>query len=781
MTVSPILKRLDASVDDFYMELEICDDIVYERHENKRSGDIIYNYRDIFYKTTTLTKKEDRVENIYVLGDAGAGKSTWCLKLINMWLKGFDEKKKFTSNEKIMLEFDVVFFVALRHASKEIDLIEMIRNQIFDQTPVFYDHSMTVLSEEPEKCLVIVDGLDEWNPPGVKISSPFGKTSKLPGRRNLNHCTVLTTSRPWKLNEVKPAYNNVDRAVIIRGFERSSSISVLSGKVIDKLVEKDINPHKSCDENKGGKQVNDFESEVKKLFNMTNSSNDYPDLMKIPLILIFMVLRWFKDGALEKTMTGNYSSLIENILDHEEGYKRSGQNLDYDGRLSRITDIDQAKKEWSSKVDMLPECLKERAMIKQYSGILLTLSKIAFDGLFDGLGNQLIFNEEEILEQLTPLELEVSVKSGILSKTSLVGGSSYEKSKLSFLHKTVQEYLAAVFMIVDMKDGTSLDIFKHICRYDKIQEMENVIMFVCGLDADLGSALINHISYEERGVMQVSEKFYQSPTHFYFKCYKELQMESGIKLPLNYFVLEHWHHAKDFLELLKASDDKISYGKIGLFYEAEIRQPKLLEYFPPINLATSNLTSLVLETITLDCSDSVKVFELLKLKNLHISCLDCKCQVTDVDKEIRCCLNLDFSNCINIEKVEVSNVSLCKLSLSGRRLVKLGLEYLMLCHIEVCTGILETSKENHETNEDVGDGCNKSTNIDCVHHTIDLMLIQHCEKSEIVHVNQSSDLACPSLIVRLYREGNKQCEIKNFRIIAEMVLRRQQTHYAVLP
>ena len=630
------------------MELEIVDDLVYERHGNRMSGDIVKYYRDIFYKgylvkdTEGKTKTEkSKVENIYVLGDAGAGKSTWCLKLINMWLQGQTGNnsmlcKEFTVNEKMMHEFDVVFFVALRHASQEINLIEIIGNQIFDQIPRLLDYSKSVLLEEPEKCLVIVDGLDEWNPPGVHISSPFGKTSKLPGRRDLNHCTVLTTSRPWKLNEVKPSYQAVDRAVIIRGFECESSIRVLAGKVINKLVEKDIKLDTSYNESKS-KEIDDFECEVKKSFNMTTSNSDYPELMKIPLILIFMVLRWYKYGTLERTMTGNYLSLIENILDHEEGYQSSksefGQGSDYDGRLSRILNIDQAKTEWSAKVDLLPECMKNKTICAQYCGLLIKLGTIAFDALFDGQGNQLIFNEKIILEKLTPKELEVSIKSGILSKSSIVGGSSYELSKLSFLHKTVQEFMAALHLITDVNSGihVSMQKFEEVCStYSKIYEMENVIMFVCGLDSNMAKRVINHISKVEKSRMSFNQ-YDQISTQFYFKCLKEIKERSGNtcpKLPLNSFKLEQWHHATDFIELLKGSDNKISFGKISSFYEPGREQPKLMEYFPSRNFATSGLTTLVLESITLDCSDrAIKRFELQYLKSLHIGRLGCICMI----------------------------------------------------------------------------------------------------------------------------------------------------------
>lgn len=51
-----------------------------------------------------------------------------------------------------------------------------------------------------EKCLIILDGLDEWT---SSCRAARGVNKGIPGRQAIHNCTVLTTYRPWKLEAIQ--------------------------------------------------------------------------------------------------------------------------------------------------------------------------------------------------------------------------------------------------------------------------------------------------------------------------------------------------------------------------------------------------------------------------------------------------------------------------------------------------------------------------------------------------------------------------------------------------
>ncbi|KAH3853040.1 hypothetical protein DPMN_095563 [Dreissena polymorpha] len=74
-----------------------------------------------------------------------------------------------------------------------------------DKRDVMYTLLLKII--ETEMCLVVRDGLDEWVAPGgSNLAEPslagFPKDT----------CTVLTTSRPWKLADERIKNSQIDRS-----------------------------------------------------------------------------------------------------------------------------------------------------------------------------------------------------------------------------------------------------------------------------------------------------------------------------------------------------------------------------------------------------------------------------------------------------------------------------------------------------------------------------------------------------------------------------------------
>ncbi|XP_053388437.1 uncharacterized protein LOC128551559 [Mercenaria mercenaria] len=774
--ISPLLKKLDARVDDFYMELNVCDELVHERGSNRTTtqgyNNIVSNYRDIFYK------ENKRVENIFVLGDAGVGKSTWCLKLIDSWINSMKKQEsgpqtKLNEDEKMLHEFDIVLFISLRHASKEVDLTEMIRNQIFPQTPNLFEYAEDILKEEPEKCLVVVDGLDEWNTPESSLSSPLGQDPSFPGRKDMNHCTVLTTTRPWKLDDIRPSYATIDRAIIIKGIKSNINVGDLARKVISKL-----NQNESHQINSNKKNAEDFVQEVKSRFHVKYG---LPDLMIIPLIAIFMVLKWFKDGSLESTMAGNYSSLLENILDHEEGYRnimpKYGQKRKYDGRLSSVPYLEQVKIEWSKEADMLPECLKKRPISLQYSKLILKLCKIAFEGLFENKTNTLVFSEEILLNKLTPEELEVSVKSGILSKTNIIGSISLEMSKLSFLHKTLQEYLAAIYLVAyNDNEVNPFQIFEKYCEtYNRINEIENVILFACGIDTSLAVDMLKHVTKVEHSRMCLNKNQHHSFL-FRLKCLREFRnVKFGTpvpNVPLNAINFESQPDFEDCLDLLKTDTNRIRSIRMHLNFLSATAQTRLLDCLSTGNYSFSNLTTLDMQFDACNycCTRTKKrlSLRLCNLKELNLTSVSRECSKGPNGHKLGYVV-FDFSECINLKKVYILRFVSCEMVFTDKKLKYVKLLGMSVCVVRIHALNERTPWQGEEKVLEQID-CEKVENssfiLSSTNFTMKSFDVKECNKFKVYLVdichngqatkmqsNQSSEVA--SLVCK----KNSQCKI----------------------
>ena len=105
----------------------------------------------------------------------------------------------------------------------------------------------------------------------------------------------------------------------------------------------------------------------------------------------------------------------------------------------------------------------------------------------------MVFKEKQLSQYFKPAEADVCYKFGLLSKskmsTSLTGPI---KVSVSFYHKLVQEFFAALW-IIEKTDAFETEK-ETLTSIDKVLEMENVIMFVCGLQPSLGTKLTEHFA-----------------------------------------------------------------------------------------------------------------------------------------------------------------------------------------------------------------------------------------------------------------------------------------------
>jgi len=119
--------------------------------------------------------------------------------------------------------------------------------------------------------------------------------------------------------------------------------------------------------------------------------------------------------------------------------------------------------------------------------ILAEIGKVALAGLLKG---DLVFEFGQLPEKVRG---EVGVIVGLF-QFSEYGPSLVPKKKLSFIHKSIQEYLAAWYLIyICVPKGNLGEIEQHAATLENCEAWENVFQFVCGLSDEGAMKILRHV------------------------------------------------------------------------------------------------------------------------------------------------------------------------------------------------------------------------------------------------------------------------------------------------
>ena len=179
------------------------------------------------------------------------------------------------------------------------------------------------------------------------------------------------------------------------------------------------------------------------------------DMAKIPLLLLMLCLVWReKDGrGLPTSQADLYSSFMETLLYHldskdsEEGFQR----------------------------------------IDKYTEELSRLGELAFYALLE---NHQYFSLSELPDDDV---FKKFMDSGFLQTSKL--SSSVPKKIVYFLHKFVQEFVAAKFIVQELtnKENESVTCLSTVHAFQKIEKMFEVLKFACELSSDATCAVLSHL------------------------------------------------------------------------------------------------------------------------------------------------------------------------------------------------------------------------------------------------------------------------------------------------
>ncbi|XP_045216963.2 uncharacterized protein LOC123566709 [Mercenaria mercenaria] len=431
----------------------------------------IQSMSDIFTKDGIPQK------SIYVLGDAGSGKSSFCKRLVNAWClahsKDQHEEDEDTFDEvKEMKKFEFVFYISLRHCKYDVGIQEMLERQFKEKML-----QNTLLKEESAKVLILLDGLDEWSP--NTVSSYQFQTEGLPERDLYKEYVVITTSRPWKLGTLGITDKEIDQKLKLKGLDESSVEEMIDNTVLilNHTFKKD-------------KDSRDCKNEMA-------DNNIIKDIDDTPIIIQQLICLWFDDKLHEHSRCAIYTGMLD---------------LFFKWNVKKYPDFIGMRKKSSELRDVqLPEILIKTEECKYFKYIIQGVSRLAYETLFSTSKEMSLTFGSSVFEklQLDSDIKECCLKLGIFSEDRCpsLSASISDSLLLSFVHKSVQEYLAALHITIKFKASADLEnaelsghceqlikeLFSMCTTLDEILEQANVFIMLCGLEPRIATSISKYI------------------------------------------------------------------------------------------------------------------------------------------------------------------------------------------------------------------------------------------------------------------------------------------------
>ncbi|XP_060556992.1 uncharacterized protein LOC132717521 [Ruditapes philippinarum] len=522
--LSPLTDAIPIHLAGFYIMPEI--DIHTYLSGGRKETTRVKSLQDLF----TCGRKVPR--EIYLSAVAGFGKTAFSKYLAITWCQAHkkDENYKHFKEEELeaLSGFEFLFLVLLRDSAKVCDVDDMIEQQVIQYLPCSSSLPKGLLKDilRDEKCLVILDGLDEWTHPDNDCTRV---PKSIPHRYAREKCVILTTTRPWKLGVSNLKTSQMDKTVELVKLNKDNSRQFK------------LNALKMLNVNlQDGELINEvcrFEESI--------SDHDLEDMVYTPLLLLYLICLWVEKIPKGNSVVELYTGIIQLLLSRTEKLH---------GKFHSSCEISPSN---------APECFRRHQHFCGYYTFLVTIGKLAFYTLFSKKKEHtLVFDKNVAEKYLNEEDLKSSCLSGILSESNFVKTLINESSKISFSHKTVQEYFSAIFISFQNTSEVQKMIFEECNCLQNILDMSKVFGFISGMNPKLmstiSSDLMPVINNDEKtrkyrtltGYNYMYNKPLQDIQDMYISCAKESQENKDIKLCLqDFFINEKCQQENYFKQL----------------------------------------------------------------------------------------------------------------------------------------------------------------------------------------------------------------------------------------
>ena len=375
----------------------------------------------------------DKGEDVMTLveGSPGIGKTTFCLKLAYDWAHG-----KIPA-ECSFPKFEIVLLLKCRDIHE--DVMETISEQLLpeDMEEKTKERLFDFIKDfhNQEKTLILLDGLDEL----PKDSERY--VDKLLQRRILSFCYVLATSRQERGIDVRKRYG-FDILLEIKGFTESDAFDYIRKHF------KNVGPLHSS---KGESLIKEIQENT-----LLHALRNNP----LNLLLLCVIYEDY-EGNLPSSRSELYRVIVLCLLRRH----CAKHNLD------------------------APQ--DNNTLEKQFEESILALGELAWMCL---LSDRYCFRESELAELEKRYKGLVSRHIGLVYKEESLRKIK-PQHEYYFLHKTFQEYLAAVFIAHKLR-GNELRLFEHLTFHELVEKYREVFLFVSGILGRDASILFTQIGEE---------------------------------------------------------------------------------------------------------------------------------------------------------------------------------------------------------------------------------------------------------------------------------------------
>ena len=375
----------------------------------------------------------DKGEDVMTLveGSPGIGKTTFCLKLAYDWAHG-----KIPA-ECSFPKFELMLLLKCRDIHK--DIMETISEQLLPEDTEektkegLFDFIKDIHNQE--KTLIVLDGLDEL-PQG---SEQF--VDKLLQRRILSFCYVLATSRQERGIDVRRKYC-FDILLEIKGFTESDAFEYIRKHF------KNVDPLHSP---KGESLIKEIQENT-----LLHALRNNP----LNLLLLCVIYEDY-EGNLPSSRSELYQVIVQCLL-----------------------------RRYCAKHNLeAPQ--DNNALEKQFEESILALGELAWMCL---LSDRYCFRESELAELEKRYKGLVSRHIGLVYKEESLRKIK-PQHEYYFLHKTFQEYLAAVFIAHKLR-GNELRLFERLRFHELVKKYREVFLFVSGILGRDANILFTQIGEE---------------------------------------------------------------------------------------------------------------------------------------------------------------------------------------------------------------------------------------------------------------------------------------------
>ncbi|XP_060588569.1 uncharacterized protein LOC132743988 [Ruditapes philippinarum] len=525
--LSPLTDDSHTPLAGFYILPEI--DIQTNLSGGKKVTTRVKSLLDLF------ASDRKRQLKIYLSAIAGFGKTAFSKYLTITWCQAHkkDESYKHFKEKELdaLSDFKFLFLVLLRDSVNVCDVDDMIEQQVIQYLPCSSSMPKGLLKDilDHEKCLVILDGLDEW-------SHPENKCTKLP--KSIPHqyerekCVILTTTRPWKLGVSNLKTNQIHKTI--------------------ELVQLKKDDVRQFSHNAMGILKDDTEEDELCAFEEKIRNHGLEDMKSTPLLLLYLICLWVYKFPIGNSAVEIYTGIIELLL---------SRTATLHGKFHSSCEISPS---------YIPECFENHTRCSCYSTFLLKIGKLAFYTLFSKIKEHTLVFDKNIAEKyLNQEDLKSSCLAGMLSesKTKTLIAESF---KISFSHKTVQEYFSAIFIsFISFQDTNEVQkiIFEECNCLQNILNMSKVFVFISNMNPKLMSAISRDLmpminNDEKTGKYRTNTDINHMPVlqdiqDMYISCAIETKENINLKLYLQDFRISDNAQCQELQHLCQQNKENI--------------------------------------------------------------------------------------------------------------------------------------------------------------------------------------------------------------------------------